>query len=260
MLDQSNFHRAIRATVPVFFGYIAIGIPFGLMLVNAGYPWWLAPIMSVLMYAGAGQYLAVGLYAVGTPLIAILIAQFFVNIRHVFYGLSLISKFKNVGKIKYFLMFALTDETYALLTMVNVPKDADVGSYYGTIALFDWLYWIGGSTLGALMGTVIPFDFAGVDFALTALFIVLLINQIRGSRDILPPVTGIVTALAAILLSRAGFLPSQHILLVAISLGLVTLVIVRRRKFQAEHKAVRVAQEAETPARETEISVREEKE
>ncbi len=236
MLDHSNFHRAIKTTIPVFFGYIAIGIPFGLMLVNAGYPWWLAPIMSVLVYAGAGQYLAVGLYAAGTPLLAILLAQFFVNIRHIFYGLSLISKFKNVGKIRYFLMFALTDETYALLTGVNVPKDADPGAYYGTIALFDWLYWISGSLIGALLGTLIPYDFAGVDFALTALFVVLLINQIKASHDLLPPLVGTGTALAAIVLFRVGILPAQHILLAAIALGLFALIVMRSRKFHAEQK------------------------
>ena len=236
MLDQSNFHRAIKTTIPVFFGYIAIGIPFGLMLVNAGYPWWLAPVMSVLMYAGAGQYLAVGLYAAGTPLAAILVAQFFVNIRHVFYGLSLISKFKNVGKIRYFLMFALTDETYALLTAANVPKDAEPGAYYGTIALFDWLYWIFGSLIGALLGTLIPYDFAGVDFALTALFVVLLINQIKASRDFIPPLVGCGTAVIAIVLFRLGILPAQHILLAAIALGLFALIVMQGHSFHADQK------------------------
>ncbi|MBQ7158155.1 MAG: AzlC family ABC transporter permease [Treponema sp.] len=246
MLDQSNFRKAVKTTIPVFFGYIAIGIPFGLMLVNAGYPWWLAPVMSIFIYAGAGQYMAVGLFAAGMSLHAILVAEFFVNIRHIVYGLSLISKFKPVGKIKYFLMFALTDETYALLTMVNVPKDADAGSYYGTIALFDWLYWIAGGVIGALIGTVIPFDFAGVDFALTALFTVMLINQIKASRDILPPVIGIVTTVVAIVLSRVGILPGEHILLVAIALGLFALVSVRGRKFRAEQLAQKLSADGET--------------
>ena len=234
MLDQSNFRRAARTTVPVFFGYIAIGIPFGLMLVSAGYPWWLAAVMSVFIYAGAGEYMAVGLFAAGTPLAAILLAEFFVNVRHIVYGLSLISQFKDAGKWKPALMFLLTDETYALLTGVSVPKGADAGAYYGTIAVLDYLYWIGGSVIGALLGTVIPFDFAGVDFALTALFTVMLINQIRASRDFLPPAVGIVTTLAAIALSRAGILPGQHVLLVAIALGLAALVAVRGRKFRAE--------------------------
>ena len=252
MLDQSNFRRAARATIPVFFGYIAIGIPFGLMLVNAGYPWWLSAVMSIFMYAGAGEYMAVGLFAAGTPLVAILVAQLFVNIRHIFYGLSLISKFKSVGKIKFFLIFVLTDETYALLTGVTVPKDADAGAYYGTIALLDYLYWVLGSVIGALLGTIIPFDFAGVDFALTALFTVMLINQIKASKDFLPPAIGIATTIVAIVLSRMGILPGQHILLVAIALGLFALVTVRGRKFQAEHRAETQPLEANSEVGQTE--------
>ena len=251
MLNKNHFHRAIRTTIPVFFGYIAIGIPFGLMLVNAGYPCWLDPVMSVLMYAGAGQYMAAGLYAAGTPLLAILLAQFFVNIRHIFYGLSLISKFKCVGKIKVFLMFALTDETYALLTSVTVPEGAAPGAYYGTIAFFDWMYWIAGSTIGAVMGTIIPFDFVGVDFALTALFVVLLINKIKRSRDFLSPAIGIATTVVAIALSRTGILPGQHILLVAIALGLVMLVMTQGRKFHAVHREIKAAESQETKLRET---------
>jgi hypothetical protein len=89
---------AFSITLPVFFGYIAIGIPFGLMLVNAGYPWWLSPIMSMLMYAGAGQYVAVGLFAARAPLPAMVLAMLMVNIRHIVYGLSLMERFKTVGR------------------------------------------------------------------------------------------------------------------------------------------------------------------
>ena len=234
MLSQVHFRRAARTTIPVFFGYIAIGIPFGLMLVNAGYPWWLSVVMSVFMYAGAGEYMAVALFAAGTPLAAILLAELFVNIRHIVYGLSLITRFKDVGKWKPLLVFLLTDETYALLTDVTVPDGADAGAYYGTIAVLDYMYWITGSVIGALLGTVLPFSFAGVDFALTALFTVLLINQVRASKDFLPPAIGIATTVVAIVLFRAGILPGQHIILAAIALGLAALVAVRGRKFRAE--------------------------
>ena len=103
-MNNSNFFKIVKLTLPVFFGYIAIGIPFGLMLVKAGYPWWLAPIMSVAIYAGAGQYLAVGLFASGSSLGVVAVSQLLLNIRHIFYGLSLIEKFKNVGKWKPFLI------------------------------------------------------------------------------------------------------------------------------------------------------------
>ena len=237
MLDSLNLRRAARATTPVFFGYIAIGIPLGLMVVNAGYPWWLAPLMSVIMYAGAGEYMAIGLFAAGARLSTIIIAELLVNIRHIVYGLSLISKFKHTGRWKPFLVFLLTDETYALLTGCTVPRDADAGAYLGTISVLDYAYWVAGSIVGALLGTLIPYDFAGVDFALSALFVVMLINQIRASRDVLPPLIGCVTTVGAVVLCRCGVLPSEHILLVALSLGLAALALLRGGSFRAERRA-----------------------
>ena len=120
-MKKETFFKILKLTMPVFFGYIAIGIPFGIMLVKAGYPWWLAPVMSLTMYAGAGQFIAVGLFAKGVSLSEIAIAELMVNIRHIVYGLSLIKKFKDTGKWKPYLVFALTDETYALLTVTDLP-------------------------------------------------------------------------------------------------------------------------------------------
>jgi 4-azaleucine resistance transporter AzlC len=226
-MNQST--QAVRAafpvTVPVLFGYLAIGIPFGLMLVKAGYPWWLAPIMSTLMYAGAGQYIAVGLFAARAPLVGMLVTMLMVNIRHIVYGLSLIGKFKEVGKWKPYLVFALTDETYALLTGVNPPSNVKTGAFYGSIALLDQSYWIAGSLIGALAGQFIPFSFAGIDFALTALFTVLLIDQLQKTHDFVPAAIGVICAVVALVL----FGPS-NMLIVALTAAIAVLIIVRGRK------------------------------
>ena len=230
-MNKFYFLQALKITTPVFFGYIAIGIPFGFMLVSKGYPWWMSIVMSATMYAGAGQYVAVGLFASGATLYTIAITELFVNIRHIVYGLSLITPFKNVGRWKPYLIFALTDETYALLTGCSVPKGAEPGPFYGTIALLDQSYWILGSVIGAVAGNFIPKKYiAGVDFALCALFTVLLIEQIKKSHDIVPPVIGLVTTAGAIVLSKFGILPSQNILLVSIVLGIAAIVIVRGRR------------------------------
>lgn len=226
-MNQST--QAVRAafpvTVPVLFGYLAIGIPFGLMLVKAGYPWWLAPIMSTLMYAGAGQYIAVGLFAANAPLVGMLVTMLMVNIRHIVYGLSLIGKFKAVGKWKPYLVFALTDETYALLTGVNPPANVKPGAFYGAIALLDHSYWIAGGIIGALAGQFIPFSFAGIDFALTALFTVLLIDQLRRTRDVVPAAIGVACAVVALAL----FGPS-NMLIVALAASIALLILIRGRK------------------------------
>lgn len=217
--------QAFKITMPVFFGYIAIGIPFGLMLVNAGYPWWLAPIMSVLMYAGAGQYMAVALFSAGASLSVTAVTMLLLNIRHIVYGLSLITPFREVGAWKPYLIFALTDETYALMTSCPAPKGVDAGNFYGAIALLDHSYWILGSTIGAVAGTLIPFSFEGVDFALTALFAVLLIDQVKKTKDIVPPLIGFIATILAII-----FIPSDYVLIAALAFGVVALSLAKYRK------------------------------
>lgn len=176
-MTKRCLQSALKVTLPVLLGYLTCGIAFGLVLVNAGYAWWLAPFMSVFMFAGAAQFAAIPLFAANTPLAVILVAEALLNVRHIVYGLPLINRFKECGKLKPYLIFALTDETFSLLTTVSVPEGVALPEFYGTIAVLDHLYWIAGSTIGALAGAFIPFDLTGVDFALTALFTVLTVDQ-----------------------------------------------------------------------------------
>ncbi len=215
---------AFPATVPVLFGYLSIGIPFGLLLVKTGYPWWLAPLMSLTMYAGAGQYIAIGLFAAGVPLAASLATMLMVNIRHIVYGLSLIEPFRDSGRWKPYLVFSLTDETYAILTGVAVPQNVRPASFYGTVAALNQSYWVLGSLIGAVAGYALPFSFRGVEFALTALFAVLLVDQLRRTRDLVPAGIGVIAAVAALVL--AG--PSR-MLIAALAGALAVLIAARGR-------------------------------
>ncbi|MDR3049356.1 MAG: AzlC family ABC transporter permease [Elusimicrobiota bacterium] len=215
--------QVVKISLPVLFGYIAIGMPFGIMMIAAGYPFWLVPLMSIVIYAGAGQYMAVGLFAVGAGLSEILFAEALLNMRHIVYGLPLIESYKNAGKWKPYIIFALTDETYALLTTCNVPAGIKSGTFYGLISLFNHIYWIAGGVLGAIAVSIIPISFKGVDFALTALFAVLLIEQIKKTKSFLPLVIGAIVTITAII-----FIPSKNILLFSICFGIVALMIFRR--------------------------------
>lgn len=232
---NSALFATIKVTLPLFFGYLAIGMPFGLMLVKEGYPWWLAPLMSITMYAGAGQYMALGLFASGASLSSIAVAELMINIRHIVYGLSLIGKFKNTGKIKPYLIFALTDETYALMTAVPLPYGQEPAKFYGTIAALDQAYWILGSLIGALAGYVIPFDFKGVDFALTALFAVLLVEQIKATKEVLPPIIGGIVTILCIVVGR--FIPfvADNILILALCFGIGCLMLVKAKNIGKEN-------------------------
>jgi 4-azaleucine resistance transporter AzlC len=197
-------------------GYLAIGCAFGFLIADAGYPWWLALIMSAIMYAGAGQYIAVGLFAAGAGLWEAALVQFVVNARHIAYGLSMMNQFGNAGPLKFYLIFGLTDETFALLS--SLPKEESPEErtrLMFLITLLNHSYWVLGSVIGAAAGSLIPFSAGGIGYALTALFIVLMIEQIDRIRK---PGLFIASAIPAILCVL--FLPSRLSLLAALALSL----------------------------------------
>ena len=243
MLDSSNFRRAVKLTTPVFFGYIAVGIPFGLLAVNAGFPWWLAVLMSLLIYSGSGQYIGIALFSSGivnnstfwASLLTFVGIEFVIGLRHIFYSLSLIETYRGTGRWKIPLIFTITDETFALVSSCNIPSDADRGAYLGIISIFDYSYWVFGTFLGAILGNFIPDGYLnGVDFALTALFVVLMINQIRSSKKIIPSLVGALTtafatALSYIKIGGHAILPGQHIILTGLCLGIVVMVFLSKK-------------------------------
>jgi 4-azaleucine resistance transporter AzlC len=222
------FAAAVRYSFPVFLGYMAIGVAFGLLLVDAGYPWWLAPVMGVLMYTGAGQYLGVGLFAAGAGLAEAALLQFILNARHIAYGITLGKRINAAGPFKYYLIYALSDETFALLS--SLPGDGGPGAgkrpaFMFLVALLDQGYWVFGSFIGAAAGALIPINMDGIGFALTALFIVLMIEQIFRLKR---PAPFVISAASAAL--GAFLLPSRFSLLAALVLSLVLVQLFSGRE------------------------------
>jgi 4-azaleucine resistance transporter AzlC len=219
-----TFIAAFRVTIPVLLGYLAIGMAFGLMMVSAGYHWALTPLMSILIYAGAGQYIAVSLFVQNASLAEIAIVTLLVNARHVVYGLSLLEKFKNTRPYTWYMIFALTDETYALQTSVKVPPHVDRAKFYFYISLLDHIYWIVGSILGAIVGSIIHFNTTGLGFALTALFVVLMIEQIRSCDSKIPFFIATLSAISVLFLFG-----KQHMLILSVVTSIILLFALRRR-------------------------------
>lgn len=189
-MNRKAIAAAFPVTIPVLMGYLAIGVAFGLMLQSIGYsaPW--AVLMSLVIYAGSGQYLGVSLLAMGAPLTEVALMTFIVNFRHLVYGLSLLEKFHGMGLRKFYMMFSLTDETYALLSSAQPPEGVRPHDFYFWIALLNHSYWIAGSVIGAVAGQLLGFDTTGVDFAMTALFIVIAIDQWKSYPRHLPALLG----------------------------------------------------------------------
>lgn len=225
MSSANAWREATTLTLPVMFGYLPLGAAFGILAVEVGMPIWAALLMSLLIYAGAGQFLAVALLAAGAGLVEVAVATLMLNSRHLFYGLSLLKRFKGAGWRKPYLIFSLTDETYSLLTTLP-PERARDHALALRLGLLNQAWWVIGSLAGSLIGTALTFDSRGIEFALTALFIVLTLEQARRLRQALPFVIALATGVAALLL-----LPDRHLLLGAIAAA--SLVLLVHYRFQA---------------------------
>lgn len=211
--------EAGKLTLPVMFGYLPLGAAYGILAVEVGVPWWAAVMMSLVIYAGAGQFLAVALLAAGAGLMELAVATLMLNSRHLFYGLSLLKRFQGAGWRKPYLIFALTDETYSLITTLPTARGSDQALAF-RVSLLNQAWWVLGSIAGVLAGTTLAFDSRGIEFALTALFIVLTLEQARRLRRWLPFAIGMLTGLGTLLL-----LPDRHLLLGAIGAASLILLL-----------------------------------
>ena len=223
MKYKEEFKKAFQVSIPVMMGYAVLGFAFGLLLVSFDYSWYLAPIMSFFIYAGALQFVAINFFNVKAGMIDIAIASWFVNIRQSFYGLSLLKRFKDTGKFKAYLIFGLTDETYALLTTIKDDKSLNKSWYYFFLTALNQSYWFLGSTIGAIVGSNIKFDTAGLEFSLTALFVVLCIEQYKNLQNIVPFIIGLISSVLALIL-----VPSDKMLIISILLALVFMFTFKR--------------------------------
>lgn len=218
------FRAAFPYTIPVLTGYLFIGMAFGVMIQEKGYNVLWAMLMSLLIYAGSGQYLAVNFFAPGVTLLQVIFMEFMLNIRHIFYGLSLLERFGKMGKKRLYMIFSLTDETYSLFFATKVPPDVEEEQFLFAIALLDQSYWIIGSGIGALLGNILPFDTTGIDFAMTALFVVIMVEQWMEKRNR----QGVAIGLLSGLLCRLWFGAENFILPTMICI-MVILIFGRRR-------------------------------
>ena len=191
---KEAFKKAFPYTIPVLTGYLFIGIAFGVMYAEKGYSFLWAVLMSLLVYAGSGQYLAVNFFVPGVSFLQVIFMTLMVNIRHIFYGISLLEKFNKMGKKRWYMIFGLTDETYSLLCTTRIPEGVEEDKFLFAISILDQSYWVIGSAIGGLAGTLIPFNSEGIDFAMTALFVVIFVEQWMDKKNRIPEVIGIVAA------------------------------------------------------------------
>lgn len=214
---------ALKNTIPIFFTYVFIGLAFGILMSDAGYGVLLSVASAVFIYAGSMQLVMVPMLASGAPLLSLALMTFFINARHIFYGIGFIEKFRGMGWRCPYMIMSLTDETYSILCSVRYEEGLDEDKAAFLIALTNHLYWIFGCFLGACAGQYLHFDMRGIEFSATAFFLVVVVNQWRQYRSRLPFLTAAVCSLGFyLLLGRDRFLVPSLITCLA------ALILLRR--------------------------------
>lgn len=206
-MRKKEFKKAFKAafplTLPVFAGYLVLGFGFGLLLQSKGYNFIWAIFMAIIIFGGSMQYIAVDLLASGATIITTAIISIMMQARHLFYGISLLSKYRGTGKVKPYLIFGLTDETYSLVSSAKPPEDVQKNLFYLIITGCNHLYWIIGCAIGAIFGQLIHINTKGVEFSMTALFIVIMVDKLLEKESRIPALVGFGVSLVSLLIFGA---------------------------------------------------------
>ena len=228
---KTAIKKAFPVTIPVLLGYVPLGIAFGLMMVNAGYNVIWTIISSLTVYSGTGQFVETSFLQAQTALYEVAVIIIILNSRMMFYGLSFLDRYKMMGAKKWYLIFALTDETYALLCVQQTPEGVKESDFMLAVSFLNQIYWIIGGILGAVAGSIIRFDIGGIDFIMTTLFVVLAINQWKTYKSHEPVFIGLIASVGSLLL----FGPDNFMIP---ALVIITVVLIVRRKRIEEKNAL----------------------
>ena len=220
-MQNRSFAAVVKAafphTIPIMTGYLAVGMAYGVLMASKGYSFLWAGFVSAFAFCGSMQYVAITLLTTAFDPLQAFVLSLMVNARHLFFSLALLPKYRGLGRLRYFMIYTLSDENFSLSSSVEPPEDTDP-------TLFYWLYWVAFSMLGGLLGGLITFDITGIDFALTALFVVLFIEQVVKKENRAPGAAGLVCAVAGLAVFGA-----DNMVIPAMVLTLAVLLLGRRK-------------------------------
>lgn len=213
--------EAFRLSIPVATGFLPLGAAFGILMHSIGYNWMWSGFFSLIAFAGSIQYLSISLLTSAFNPVNAFLVSLMVNARHLFYGISMMDKYKDAGKIKPFLIFGLCDETFSINSSLEMKGRKDSVKLYTYVTLFDWFYWVLGSVIGGLIAGTFTFNSLGMDFALTALFVVLFLEQIQKKKNRIPGLIGLSASVISLMVfgSESMIIPAMIIILAVFLIG-----------------------------------------
>lgn len=197
---KKSFSYALRHSLPIFAGFLPLGLAYGVLMQNAGYNALWTGATCLFVFAGSLQFLMISFFTGAVSYVTVAVMALLINSRHIFYGISLIEKFRNFGLWKYYLIYSLTDENYSLHCSAKMEEGMDEKWTYIFTATLTLLYWTVSCVLGSLIGTLITIDMTGVDFALTALFVTILLDQLKDAVSRLPAVVAMFSSIICLLI------------------------------------------------------------
>ena len=219
--------KALRAafpyTIPVFTGYVVLGISYGVLMTASGFPFWMPMLTSLAIFAGSMEFVLINLLLGGFDLLQAFLMTLMINARHLFYGVSMLEKYKGMGLKKLYLVFGLTDESFSVNCVTEPPEGVDRGWFALFVTLLDHCYWFLGATLGGIFGTILHFNTEGLDFVMTAMFVVIYMEQWKKDDNHLSAILGVVLPVICLILFGA-----QRFLIPAMLAILLGLAAVRR--------------------------------
>lgn len=220
-MKKKAFKAALPYTLPICVGFLFLGMSYGFLMRSKGFSFIYPMLMSLFIFAGSMEFLTVNLLlSAFNPLYAFFLTLM-VNARHLFYGISMLEKYKNIGWKKFYLIYGMCDESFTINCTVTPPPEVDKGWFMFFVTLLNHLYWVTGATLGALLGYVVHFDTTGIEFVMTALFVVMFINQWEENREHGPALIGLGCSLLCLLLFGADnfILPAMALIILCFTLN-----------------------------------------
>lgn len=188
--SSTTLKTAFVKSIPIFCSYVFVSMAYGMMMASAGFPWYDSLLVSLTIYTGAFQFVLITFLSSGASLITIALTALLMNSRQSFYSLTFLKEFKQMGRRKLYMIHTMTDETYAVNCTMDLPKKEKEDTMF-LVALFSRCYWMFGAVLGGILGQIIPFDLTGIDFCMTALFLIIFIDQWERVKKHTPALTGL---------------------------------------------------------------------
>ena len=215
-MKRKAFKAAFPYTLPILAGFSFLGMAYGIYMNASGFSFVYPLCMSFLIYGGSLEFVAVEMLLSPFAPVQVLIMALLIQARHLFYGISMLDKFKGMGWKKYYLIFGMCDETFSVNYTADIPEDIDRGWFMFFVNLLNQIYWVSAATAGALLGYVVQFDTTGIDFVMTALFVVMFLNQWEEAKDHRPALVGLICSAVCLLIFRSSnfIVPSMIFIIV----------------------------------------------